>query len=108
MAGMASVLGLIGEQGAGVCPLCGAEGSSCATTILAAGPLIDMTEPEVERKYRVREAIWEGGRQVYHKGALIALQEAVLRGLPDAAQIAAGKKPTHALEDRAEHPGENR
>lgn len=82
-----------------VCPLCGS--SNCNDVMASPNPLIEEPSPVTQRMYTVIEAIWENGSQVYPRGSLMPLDEAVRRGLPGAAQAAVGgRKPTHSPENR--------
>ena len=54
--------------------------------------------------YRTVAPVMDGHVQLYGKGADIPMAEAVRLGLPGAAEIALGRKPTHSPEDRALHP----
>lgn len=83
------------------CMLCGAD--PCSDYLDNTVPVLDETPP-TERMYRVRSEISENGRLLYHPGHMITLQEAVLRNLPGAVEMATHPSP----ENRDALPGETR
>jgi hypothetical protein len=67
------------------CDLCGQD--PCSDFLDDSVPVFDETPP-TERVYRVRSEITEDGRLILQPGQIITLQEAVLRNLPGAHEMA--------------------
>ena len=90
-----------------MCAICGTQCDEWLTEARAVTDEPVMTEP----MYRVRAQVNENGHPLYAVGALITLQEAVLRDLPGAKEQAVNPqvtKPTQSAENRDAPQGSDR
>lgn len=101
---------------------CGVCGQSPCSDYMNDTVAVLMEPPVTEPMYRVRAQVNEDGKPVYAPGALITLQEAVLRNLPGSHEQALKgglptmaaethdpvNKPTRSAEDRDMPRGEDR